>query len=412
LRRVCVVGGGPAGVGAALAASEEAAVILLEGSPRLPTPRDGWPELLTDLAVPRLSGGLLDEARVDTRCGRTVTAVGKSLNVISTAGSQRFDSVVVATGTACIPVCFPGSKKPGVHILATEDDYEELREACIGYSRLLLVGAGSTVLGVADRLVRKGIQVTVAAAGGVLRSHFCLGVRAFVLDAAGEVGVSIRDSPIRKAIGSERVEAALVGSEVIPSDAIAVIPPRVASTPAVPAEVGPSGEILVDLEMKSTAPGLFAAGGCSARRTGGVTLSMSPTATARASGLVAGSNATGRRLSLAPAGVSSSRFLGLSIASAGLALAEARAAGLDAMECSGALDGSSTCSIVFEAGTGRILGIQYVGRGGMPTPELFTLIVSKGVLLGDLARLEHISSNDISPILEAASEGMRLWQRS
>jgi len=330
--------------------------------------------------------------------------------VVSARGRSRFDSVVVSTGTTFVPVAFPGSRKAGVHVLATEANYVELSEACPGYSRLLLVGSGLAALAVVDGLVRKGIQVVMAAGGPRLR--LCSNLHDFVLEAAGELGVTVRGSPMRKAIGLERVEAALVGGDVLPCDGIVVVPRRAPILPVVPAEVSPSGEMLVDSMLKSTVTRLFAAGGCAAQRRDRASFAFTPAATARASGLVAGSNAAGSRSTFAPVWVSFYRVLGLSIASAGLALADARAAGYEAMESCGNLDGSSACSIVFEVGTRRVLGIQYVGRRTAPTPELFALVVSKGILLGDLAFLEHTGSNDISSILEAASEGMRLWQRS
>jgi NADH oxidase (H2O2-forming) len=414
LRRVCVVGGGPAGVEAALAGAREGATVaLFEGSPRLPTPRSEWPELIRG---PRSSAGEaqagLAEAGVDVRYEEPVSEVGRDLAVVSPSGRHRFDSVVVSTGTTCAPMAFPGSTKPGVHTLASQASHSELREACIGYSRVVLAGTGWTVLGVAERLAEKGIQVTISAPGGVLLSRFCAQVQRFVLTAASERGISVRGSPIRKAIGVDRVEAAFVGGEVLPCDGVVVVPRRVPSFPAVPAEIGPSGGIIVDSRMSSTASDLYAAGGCAEHPAGNGSFSFMPGLAARASGGVAGSNAAGGRGSPLPVGAFSRRILGLTVASAGLGLEEARAAGYDALESSSDTGERSACSIVFEARSGRILGVQHVAREGAPTLELFTLAVSKGVLLGDIARLEHTGSTDISAVLEAASEGMKLWQRS
>ena len=346
------------------------------------------------------------------RFGESVSEVGRDLAVASPSGRHRFDSVVVSTGTTFAPTVFPGSRKPGVHMLASQASYSELREACIGYSRVILAGTGFTALEVAERLAQKGIQVTISAPGGVLPSRFCAQVRGFALGAASELGISVRGSPVRKAIGVDKVEAAFVGEDVLPCDGVVVVPKRVPSLPAVPAEIGPSGGIIVDLRMRSTVSGLYAAGGSAEHLAGSGSFSFIPGSAARASGSVAGSNAAGGRESLLPVGVFSRRVLGFTVASAGFALEEALAAGYDALESSSGRGERSACSIVFEARSGRVLGIQHVARVGAPTPEMLALVVSQGVLLGDLARLERTGSTDISPVFEAASEGMRLWQRS
>jgi len=414
LRRVCVVGCGPAGVEAALAGVREGArVTLFEGSPRLPTPRQDWLGLLEDSAPTRSeTGAALTRSGVDLRCDQMVSSVGDDLAVVSRSGRHFFDSVVVSAGTACVPVALPGCGKSGVHVLASEDSYTELRDCCFRYSKVLLGGTGSTALGVAHWLVRKGVQVTVVAPGGILPSRFCSLVRGHVLKAASRLGVSIQSSPILKAMGVDRVEAALVGGEVHLCDAIVIVPSRVPHVPSVPAETGPSGGILVEPSMISSVPNLYAAGGCAERVAGGVSISLMSGTTARTSGAVAGSNAAGGCAFMAAVGVLSGRILGLSVALAGLSLREARAAGYEALESSSGPDERSGCSIVFEVRSRRILGVQSVSSEDGPSPELFALMVSKGVVLGDLTSLDHSGSNDISPILEAASEGMRLWQRS
>jgi hypothetical protein len=67
---------------------------------------------------------------------------------------------------------------------------------------------------------------------------------------------------------------------------------------------------------------------------------------------------------------------------------------------------------VVETRSRKILGLHHDGGGRAPYPEFFAIMVSSGVLLEDLQSLESFGSTDISPIFEAAKEGVRQWQRS
>jgi NADPH-dependent 2,4-dienoyl-CoA reductase/sulfur reductase-like enzyme len=169
---------------------------------------------------------------------------------------------------------------------------------------------------------------------------------------------------------------------------------------------------VVDSRMGSSSAGLFAAGDCAEYRLGNRPVSMMLASTARACGFVAGSNAAGSRISKVPTGSFSERIFGLAVRSAGIGIEEARAAGYAASESSWTDPGESVCTVVFETRSRRLLGLQYAGRGSAPDPEFFALAVSEGILLDDILSLELPDSTDISPVREAAREGMRQWRRS
>jgi NADPH-dependent 2,4-dienoyl-CoA reductase/sulfur reductase-like enzyme len=330
--------------------------------------------------------------------------------LVTPAGRQRYDSAVLATGTVPVSAPFPGSRTRGVHFLGDPTGFSELREASLGCSRAVLAGCGFTAISVAEALARSGVRVSISAPMGLLPSHFCLCVREAVCAAAEELGISVLRMPLLRAMGSARVEAALVGGEVVPCDAVGVIPRRAPVLPEVGAETGASGRMVVDQRMSTSSPALYAAGSCAECRDGGL-----PAATGMppvASGGIAGSNAAGGRASMSPTHLFSRRALGLSVVTSGLALEEARGAGHEALESSSARGERSACSIVFEAGTGAVLGMQYAGPSGAHAPEFFALAVSRAVPIGELAGLRRLGSTDISPVFEAASEGMRLWRRS
>ena len=68
-------------------------------------------------------------------------------------------------------------------------------------------------------------------------------------------------------------------------------------------------------------------------------------------------------------------------------------------------------SIVFEARTRRILYLLQVDKNRVSS-DLLAIAVPNGVALEVLSDMDNTSSTDISPILEAASEGVGNWQKS
>jgi NADPH-dependent 2,4-dienoyl-CoA reductase/sulfur reductase-like enzyme len=408
-----VIGGGPAGVEAALAGLEEGAkVTLVEASDALPAPRSEWPSILSGRHPASKAGELLQDRGADVRCAERVLEVGSRRNVTTARSRLDFDSVVVATGSTPVLTDFRGCRKPGVHILGSEASYALLRGASLAYSRAVVSGAGHAALQVAWSLLRAGLHVTFAAPGGLLSSHFSLCVRELVYAAAAEVGMVVSEFPIQKAIGTDHVEAAVLGNTVLPCDCIVRVPSRVPSIPVVPAWLGPSGGIVVDSRMNSTVAGLHAAGDCAEYPVGNRSVPLMLDSTSRVCGRVAGCNAAGRFVSLTPIAIFHERILGLSISSAGLGLEDARGAGFEASESSSVPDGEESASVVFETRSRRVLGLQHVGRGRAPCPEFLVIALSRGILLEDLGSLESCGSTDISSVFEAAREGMRRWRRS
>ncbi len=413
MRRVCVIGGGPAGSSAALAASEEgSSVCLLESSGTLPGSPGSLPRLLRGEEQPgvRSLDSFLDRG-VDVRLGVRVSGVSESLRVEGSRSGERFDSLVVATGSAPATAHFPGASKDGGHSLRDRDDYLALRDRLAEYSRAVVSGSGHVAIEVAECMWRLGTQVTVSCPGGLLPPHFSREVRARLSDALAEAGASVSLVRLARAIGSRRVEAAVLGTSVVPCDAVIWVPGRRPSFPAVAADSGPSGGILVDGQMRTSRLGVYSAGDCAEHRVGRTSLLMTLESTARSTGRTAGINAAGGSLTRPPTGLFRKRLFGLTICSAGLGLDEAKSAGLVA-EGASSFDDATLCSVIYEKVQSRILGVQCASRGAGPAPELLSLVASGGVTLEDVASLETSGSTDISAVLEAAAEGMRQCRRS
>jgi hypothetical protein len=141
---------------------------------------------------------------------------------------------------------------------------------------------------------------------------------------------------------------------------------------------------------------------------GSATLCFTTESAARAMGYAAGINSSGGHVSRQVVGCLHKEFFDIGIVVAGLSLAEATAAGFSAKETT-FLDpsgGLPACSIIYDGGTKRVFGVQFAGRRAYLYAQLAPLVVSLSPRLDELVYNEFPTSNDISPLAEAARDGL------
>ncbi|WP_424464816.1 FAD-dependent oxidoreductase [Pseudoclavibacter helvolus] len=347
LRHVAVVGGGPAGLAAALSAAEFGARVTIIESGRdlggqywrhLPTERDGsgqesmhhgW-STFQDLdgrvrAHPAIT--LLAETTVwavDAPTGspsgsrggvpalQLLTGAADAANRV--ASTLRPDAIVVATGAHDRTLPFPGWDLPGVFTGGAAQAFAKSERVAIG-SAVVVAGAGPFLLPVAASLTQVGsrvIEVVEAnrlprlAAGWLPRPWQLAGAPGKVQELFGYVAGQLRHRvPYRvgeavvEAHGDGRVERVTIasvdaqwrpipGSErVVACDAVCVthgFTPRLEVAIAAGCAVSDERFVLIDESCASSAEGVFAAGEVTG--IGGVDLSL-------AEGSVAGHCAAG-----------------------------------------------------------------------------------------------------------------------
>lgn len=212
---VVVVGGGPAGIGAALAAAEAGATVMLVDEHARPAGQyfkgpDGPGKdaerirfLRSELA--RLDVEVLSEALVwgifDAR-DVMVVREGRSELV-------RPRKVVLATGAYDRPVPFPGWTLPGVMTAGAAQTLVKAERVLPG-QRVLLAGAGPFLLPVARGLATDGAEVTMLEAttltGRLGLGPAALGVPELVREAAGYTA-ALRQLGVRRHSGEKILRA-------------------------------------------------------------------------------------------------------------------------------------------------------------------------------------------------------------
>jgi NADPH-dependent 2,4-dienoyl-CoA reductase/sulfur reductase-like enzyme len=169
-RRIVVIGGGPAAVGAAIAAKKHDAAVAVT----LVTEETCEPYEKPPLSKAVLLGKAgIDDAPiagkaglashgVDIRFGTRCTAIDTAARVLTTsAGPLPYDALVLATGSVVRELPLLPQCMPRVHYLRTEADARALKTALPSCRTMVVVGGGLIGLEVAASAAELGIAVTV-----------------------------------------------------------------------------------------------------------------------------------------------------------------------------------------------------------------------------------------------------------
>jgi NADPH-dependent 2,4-dienoyl-CoA reductase/sulfur reductase-like enzyme len=276
-RTIVVIGGGPAAVFAALEAKKRdaaAEVMLLTEEACEPYEKPPLSKaVLTGKAKPEDApiagpGGLAKHGvivKFNTRC----TAIDRTAHeAVTAAGRQRYDTLVIATGSLMreLPMLPPGMER--VHYLRTETHARALKAGLASCRQLVVVGAGLIGLEVAASAAELGnIEVTVLEVAPrimarvsddetgamILAQHERHGVEIELGSTVTQVTPQLDGHlALETADGDIHVaEQIVVGTGVKPDDALAAA-----------AGLKVQDGIAVDAQCRTSDPDIFAAGDC------------------------------------------------------------------------------------------------------------------------------------------------------
>jgi 3-phenylpropionate/trans-cinnamate dioxygenase ferredoxin reductase subunit len=182
-RSIVIVGAGPAGVGAALAARQQdpaADVLLVTDEHREPYEKPPLSKaVLTGKAQPQdapIAGpGGVGAHKITLKAGTRCAAIDRGGRAVVTAAGERipYDALVLATGSInrVLPM-FPAGQ-PGVHYLRSESEALALRDELTRSRSLLVVGAGLIGLEVAASAAELGVKTTVLEVAPRIMARVC-----------------------------------------------------------------------------------------------------------------------------------------------------------------------------------------------------------------------------------------------
>lgn len=291
-----------------------------------------------------------------------------------------YDELCLAPGVEAVN---PFELLDGVHTLRHLDDGIELQKALEADppEHVCIVGGGFVGVEMAEAACQRGWSTTLVHSHETLLSDIVgpeLGEH--VNTAVEEHGIELLlGQRATGLVGDEHVEAVETEQERVPADLVVLAigaRPRNQLAQAAGCSLGPAGTITVDETMRTDQDRIWACGDAVAfehRLTGEATF-LPLALHANRSGRIVGENIAGGEARFPGVlGTAVTRFEGLEIASTGLTVEDAQAAGFDAVgetitsvTRAGYFPGARDVHVrlVVERGTERVLGGQIVGGDG------------------------------------------------
>ncbi|MCC9710627.1 FAD-dependent oxidoreductase [Streptomyces sp. MNU76] len=436
MTRVIAVGGSDAGISAALRAREldpasEVTVVVADAYPNfsicgIPYYVSGevtpWSNLAHRTAEDLAATGM--DVRINTRATH-IDSAGKRLTVVDADGRSEeltYDALVVGTGAVSVLPPIEGlaglGPNQGVHLLHSMGDTFELERSLDERqpANAVIIGAGYIGLEMAEALTTRGISVTQIEALPEVLPTVDGELGALVRDELVAHGVDVLTRTTVKGIfrgAGDRLRVEATGADGSPvtreTDLVLVVVgvrPDTALAAEAGAELGFRGAIAVDERMRTSLPGVYAAGDCVVthhRMLGTTWLPLGTTA--HKQGRAAGENALGGdRLFAGSLGTQVVKVFDLVAARTGLREHEALAAGRDWVPVTTAsapddhkayYPGATPIAarVTGDRGSGLLLGAQLVGRR---TAEISKRVDTYATALFHGMSVDGISDLDLS----------------
>jgi NADPH-dependent 2,4-dienoyl-CoA reductase/sulfur reductase-like enzyme/rhodanese-related sulfurtransferase len=421
---ILIVGGVAGGASAAARArrmNEQARIIILEKDAYVSFANCGLPYYLggeiTDRERLLIAKPALFERRfrIEVRTRHEVVSIDRAARTISVhdldAGrryEEHYDKLILAPGASPLVPPIPGVDARGVFTLRTLDDADRIAAAMPRVRRAVVVGGGYVGLETAEQFHRRGLEVALVEMQSQvmplldpemaeplhrqleyhgLRLELGRGIAAIDERDGALAGVSLSDGTHLPA------DIVLLGVGVRPNIGLAQDAGLV---------IGASGAIATDDWMRTSDPDIYAVGDAAEYAFGvtGTRMRLPLAGPANRTGRLAGEHAATGTSRPAPTawGTSVMRCFGCSAGLTGLSLRSALAAGLEARAVhvvanhhASYYPGAQTLvvKLVYEVGSGRVLGVQAVGGAGVDKrlDVMATLLHFRGTV-HDLAELD------------------------
>ncbi|MFE2989413.1 FAD-dependent oxidoreductase [Streptomyces sp. NPDC059262] len=331
-----------------------------------------------------------------------------------------YDKLVIATGARPVRPRIPGIDAPGVHGVQTLDDGQALLDSLAATQgrRAVVVGAGYIGVEMAEALIRRGYEVTVVNRGPEPMSTLDPDMGRLVHEAMTGMGITmVDDAEVTKILtgGDGRARAVATTSDEYPADVVVLgigVRPETSLARAAGLPLGEHGGLLTDLAMRVRGhENIWAGGDCVEvlDLVSGRERHIALGTHANKHGQVIGTNAGGGYATFpGVVGTAVSKVCDLEIARTGLREKDARRAGLQYVSATikstsraGYYPGAApmTVKMIAERRTGRLLGVQIVGReGAAKRVDIAAVALTAGMTVDQMTALDLGYAPPFSPV--------------
>ncbi len=424
MTKIVVVGGVAGGASAACRArrlDEKAQIVLFEKGPYVSFANCGLPyyvggaiEQRAKLSV-QTPQSLNARFNIDVRVGCEVVRIDAQAHEVEVRDAAKgitycesYDKLVLSPGAEPVRPNLPGINLAGVLTVRSIPDIDRVCEAASGAQtkRAVVVGGGFVGVEMAENLVDRGLEVSLVE----MSSHV---IASLDYDMAVDLNRELRANGVHLYLqeGLASIEQRANGLEVhttegksLPCDLVILaigVRPESSLAQAAGIACGPRGHILVDDQLRTNVPNIYAVGDAIqvTNFVSGADAAIPLAGPANRQGRLAAENALGgARTYTGTQGSSIVKVFGLAAASTGLSEDAARAQGIDVDKTYLTQPSHATyypgaknmgLKVLWEKGTGRLLGAQAVGPEGVDKRiDVVATAIRFGANVRDLVSLE------------------------
>lgn len=430
-KRILIIGGIAAGTSAAAKCrrkDEEVEIVIYEkdkyisyGTCGLPYYVSGKIKNINKLLV-NTSESFSRRFNIDVKIGHEVLQImpeDRKILVRDIKSGKEFeddyDELIVATGSLPIKIHMKGYESENVFVLKTIKDSLKLKKyinECKGQGscrrKAVIIGGGFIGLELIEAFLENDFDISLIEKTDQLLPVFDREMIDYLEKYLEDSGVDIfkEEEAVRLITGRDgRVSAVETASgRMLDADLIFFgigTRPETSLAANCGIEIGKSGAIIVDNNMKTSIDGIFAAGDCCECRNmiSGIQRSFNLASIANRQGRTAGYNAAGGDEGFRGSIVTSIiKVLDLAIGKTGLSLKEAGMLGYKA-GCVELHYGSHAeyypgseimhCMVIYEKDSGKLLGFQAIGKDGIDKRvDVISIALRAGMGLEDLGDID------------------------
>ncbi|MGW0843353.1 FAD-dependent oxidoreductase [Streptomyces sp. NPDC002787] len=331
-----------------------------------------------------------------------------------------YDKLVIATGARPIRPDLPGADAPGVHGVQTLDDGQALLDTLTATEGrcAVVVGAGYIGVEMAEALINRGYEVTVVNRGEEPMSTLDPDMGRLVHKAMEGLGITmVNDAEVTALRTGDdgRVRAVVTEDAEYPADVVVLgigVRPETALAKAAGLPLGDHGGLLTDLSLRVRGhENIWAGGDCAevldlvSGRHRHIPLGTH----ANKHGQIIGANIGGGYATFpGVVGTAVSKVCDLEIARTGLREKDADRAGfqyvtvtIESTSRAGYYPGAApmTVKMLAERRTGRLLGVQIVGREGAgKRVDIAAVTLTAGMTVEQMTTLDLGYAPPFSPV--------------
>ncbi|MFI1419943.1 FAD-dependent oxidoreductase [Streptomyces sp. NPDC020731] len=331
-----------------------------------------------------------------------------------------YDKLVIATGARPIRPELPGMDAPGVHGVQTLDDGQALLDTLSRTRgrRAVVVGAGYIGVEMAEAMINRGYEVTVVNRGEEPMATLDPDMGRLVREAMEGMGITmVNDAEVTKLLTGDdgRVRAVATEDAEYPADVVVLgigVRPETALARAAGLPVGEHGGLLTDRSMRVRGhENIWAGGDCVEvlDLVSGQQRHIPLGTHANKHGQIIGANAGGDYATFpGVVGTAVSKVCDLEIARTGLREKDAHRVGLrfetvtiESTSRAGYYPNASpmTVKMLAELRTGRLLGVQIVGREGAgKRVDIAAVALTAGMTVDRMTALDLGYAPPFSPV--------------